>query len=84
MRIKLHEGPLAVEQKNYSTKIINVYILYGLEFWLKIRLRNFTLKNCLFGVTNIIKNSDKEKCVYSDYGIPFDGKDLTMTMLETL
>ena len=27
-----------------------------------------------FGVTNIEKNSDKEKYVYSGYGIAFDGK----------
>ena len=36
----------------------------------------FTLvvKNCLFGVTNIVKNNDKEKYVYSGSGIAFDGK----------
>ena len=28
----------------------------------------------MFGVTNIGKNSDKEKYVYSGYGIAFDGK----------
>ena len=37
-------------------------------------LRNFTLKNGLFGATNIVANSDKEKFVYSGYGIAFDGK----------
>ena len=31
-------------------------------------------KNCLFGATNIVKNSDKVKYVYSGYGIAFDGK----------
>ena len=36
--------------------------------------QNFTLKSCLFGVTNIIKNIDKKKYVYSGYGITFDGK----------
>ena len=29
-------------------------------------------KNCLFGATNIVKNSDKEKYVYSGYRIIFD------------
>ena len=33
---------------------------------------NFKFKNCLFGATNIVKNSDKEKCMYSGYGIAFD------------
>ena len=31
-------------------------------------------KNCLFGATSIVKNNDKEKYVYSCYGIAFDGK----------
>ena len=28
----------------------------------------------MFGATNAVKNSDKENCVYSGYGIAFDGK----------
>ena len=32
---------------------------------------NFKFKNCLFAATNIVKNSDKEKYVYSGYGITF-------------
>ena len=30
-------------------------------------------KNSFFGGANIVKNSDKSKYVYSDYGIAFDG-----------
>ena len=33
---------------------------------------NFKFKNCSFGKTDIAKNSDKEKYVYSGYGITFD------------
>ena len=33
-----------------------------------------TLKNYLFGATDIVKNSDKDKWVYSGYGIAFGGK----------
>ena len=33
------------------------------------------IKNCLFGATNIVKNNDKGKYVYRDYGIVFDGAD---------
>ena len=40
----------------------------------KSPLRIFTLKNYLFGATNIVKNSDKENYVYSGYGIAFDGR----------
>ena len=28
----------------------------------------------MFGATNLVKNTDKEKCVYNGYGIAFDGK----------
>ena len=55
-------------------KIVNVYIVYDLDHWPKILLRNFTLKNCLFEATNIVKSSDQEKYVYSGYRIAFDGK----------
>ena len=48
------------------------YIIYIIGQ--KNQVRNFTLKNCLFGVTNIVKNSDREKYVYSRYEIAFDGK----------
>ena len=87
MGIKFDKDPLSVEQKNYLTKIVNVCIVYDLGAWPKIPLRNFTLKNCLFGATDIVKNTDKEKYVYSGYEIVFDGKgewSLTMTMLEML
>ena len=35
---------------------------------------NFTIRNCLFGATSLVKNSDKEKFVFSGFGIAFDGK----------
>ena len=46
----------------------------NLRNWSEILVRNFTLKNCLFGATNITKHSDKEKWAYSGYGLAFDGK----------
>ena len=72
MGIKFDKDPLAVEQNNYLTKIVNVYIVYDLDAWLRNPTNNFKFKNCLFGATNIVKNSDKEKYVYSGYGITFD------------
>ena len=66
--------PEVVDQINYATKIVNVYIVYDLDYWPKIPLKNLKLKNCLFGATNIAKNSDKEKQVYSSYEISFDRK----------
>ena len=63
-----------MEQNNYATKVINVYIKYDLDYWPRISLRSFTLKNCVYGATNIVKNNDKENYVYSGYGIAFDGE----------
>ena len=74
MGIKFVKELLVVEQNNYLVKIVNVYIVYDLDAWPKILLRDFTLKNCLSGATNIVKNSDTERYVYSVYGIAFDGK----------
>ena len=66
--LKFNEDLLAMEQNNYLTKIVNVYIAYDLDAWLKVLLRNSTLTKCLFGATNLVKNTDKEKYVYSGYG----------------
>ena len=54
------------------TKTINVYIVYDLGNWAINSLKNFALKNCLLGATNIVKNNDRVN-VYSGYGIAFYG-----------
>ena len=46
--IKLDKDPLAVKQKNYTTNIVNAYIVYVLENWSNGALRGFALKYCLF------------------------------------
>ena len=56
-------------------KIVHFCIVYDWDIWPKILLRNFTLKNYLFGATIIVKNSDKEKYVYSGYVIAVDRRD---------
>ena len=52
-------------------EIVNVYIVYDLDAWPRNPTNNFKIKNFLFGATNIVKNSDKEKYVHSQYGITF-------------
>ena len=47
--------------------------MYDLDAWAKVLFINFTLKNCFFRGTDIVKYSDKEKYVYSGYRIAFDG-----------
>ena len=44
-----------------------------LHTWARNRSKNLKFKNNLFGATNIVKNNDQEKYVYSGYGITFDG-----------
>ena len=72
--IKFNNSVLVAEQNNYASKIINVYIVYDSDTWPKNQIKNFTLQNCLFDGTNIIKNNVKEKFVYRGYGIAFNGR----------
>ena len=71
MRIKFDKYSLAAKQNNYATKIVNVDTVCDLDAWPR-NPNNFKFKNCLFGVTNIVKSCDKEKYVYSGYEIIFD------------
>ena len=70
--IKLYKDNLAVEQSTYLTKTVNVYIVYDLDAWPINATNNVKIKNCLFGVTNMLKGSNEEKHVNSGYGITFD------------
>ena len=70
--IKFDKDPLAVEQNICVSKIVNAYIVYDLDAWSRYPFNNFKLKSCLFGSTNIVKNIDIEKWLYSGWGIAFD------------
>ena len=76
-RIKIafqfNKNVLVVKQNNYATKTVNVYIVYDLDYWPRNPTNNFVLKNWLFGATNIVKTSHKNKYPYSDYGTIFNG-----------
>ena len=83
--IKFDKDPLAVDQNQLLDQYCNCLDCLWFRWMAKNSPQNFTLQNCLFGATNIVKNSDKEKYVYRGYEIGFDGKVsrvLTMTMLE--
>ena len=67
MGIKFDKNPFAAEQNNYVNKIVNAYIVYSLAAWSRNPPNNFKFKNCLFGATNIVKNFDREKWIYSIY-----------------
>ena len=72
--VQLDTTPLVIKQRSYATKIANVFIVCDWDNRPKNLLRNFSLKNCLFGATNVVKDNDKEKYMYSSYEIAFDGK----------
>ena len=72
MGIKFDKDSLAVEQNNYLSKIVNLYIVYDLDAWPRNLTNNFKFINCLFGATTAVKSSDKENYMYSCYGITFD------------
>ena len=72
MGMKFDKDPLAAEQNNYLSEIVNVCIVYDLDTWPRNPNNNSKFKNCLFGKSSIVKNSNKEKYVYSGYGIKFD------------
>ena len=60
---KFNKGPLAIEQDNYLTKIVNIYIVYDLVAWSRNPTNNFKFENCLFGANNLVKNNDKKVCI---------------------
>ena len=51
-------------------KVINLFISNILNPW----LRNFILKNCLFGSVKLNTNVDPDKYKYSGYCIRFDSR----------
>ena len=64
-RITFNKDSSAVELNNYLCKIVNVDIVYDLDTWSRNPTNNLKFKNCLFAAINIVRNSDKEKYVYS-------------------
>ena len=60
MGMKFDKDPLAAKQNNYLSKIVNVYIVCGLDAWPRNRINKFKFKKCLFRTTSVVKHSDKE------------------------
>ena len=46
---------LVTQQNNHATKTVNAYIVYNLDYWPNIPVTSFTLKNCFFGATSLVK-----------------------------
>ena len=69
---QFNKTALVSQKNNHSTKIIHAYIVYYLDYWIRNPCDIFVLKNCLYGTTNTLKNSDKSKYVYIGQKIAFD------------
>ena len=50
-----------------SGKVINLYIPFTLNPYLRDKNTDFTLNNCLFGAVKPTKNTDPDKYKYSKY-----------------
>ena len=48
MGIHFVKDLLAVEQKNYTRKFINIYIVFALDAWPRNLTNNLEFKNCFF------------------------------------
>ena len=58
----------------YSNFILNLYIIYELNYWPRYHINNFPLKNCLFGTVKLVRNTVESIFTYNGLGIVFDGK----------
>ena len=43
--MRFNNSLLVIEQNNYGSRIVNVYVVYDLDNWPKNTLKIFTLKN---------------------------------------
>ena len=64
--IKFVKDPLAVEQNNCLTKIVNVYIVCEFDVWPRNATDNFRFKNFIFGATNLVKIVIKKSMYIED------------------
>ena len=71
--IKPDKDPLAIEQNNCLTKIVNLYIVYDSDARQEILLiiSNLTIA---YLKQLIVKHCDKEKYMYSGFRITFNGE----------
>ena len=46
-------------------KVINIYIFYTLNPWLRNLNTDFTLNNCLFGSVKLTTNANLDKCKHA-------------------
>ena len=71
--LKFKESYLKQRNATFTTPDkINFFIAYKLDTSSGDLNSDFTLKDCLFGDINVVKNDDPNKYVYSGYSTLFD------------
>ena len=61
------------DQAAFTLKnVVNFFIVYELDSWLRDLTIDFTLVGCLSGGVKLTRNVDPDKYSYSRYGIEFD------------
>ena len=65
-------GHCLINNIHILKKVINIYIFYTLNPWLRNLNTDFTLNNCLFGSVKLTKNADPDKYKYNGSDIDFD------------
>ena len=74
--VRLKEADLN-EKRNYiPPNRINFFIVYELGTWSRDLNSDFTLKDCLFRVVKLAKNTDQNKYIFTGYGIGFDSRSV--------
>ena len=78
---KFDRDSLFAEQNSCKTKCLHCLqckCLHCLlvKFLARKYACQFYIKTCLFGATNVVKNSDNDMWVYSGYGVAFDREGL--------
>ena len=76
VRLKFKGSYLKQEDKATFTpkNVVNLFIVYELDTWLRDLKTDFTLKHCLLGSVKLTKNADPGKYKYRRYGIGFDSR----------
>ena len=61
-----------INNTSIPKKVVNIYISYILNRWLRNLNTDFTLKNSLFRSAELTKNADPDKYKNNGHGIGFD------------
>ena len=68
----IFNGTILMNNIYIPKKVMNIFISYTLNPWLRNLNADFTLNNWLFGPVKLTNNADSDKYKYSSYGIGFN------------